>query len=152
MRASVVLDPVEPKRRLERTSIGGIVGMERDEVGLQRLSDALGEAACLLAVPLGAGPADELVADWDCCYVGSSRIETLACWREIVLGGRLGEVEGAFALAWRSEDGSVSLARDAIGERSLYYAFVGGGLVFAWQLAIAVCLHHWFNFYFYSFS
>ena len=44
--------------------------------------------------------------------------------------GRLGEVDGAFALAWLAGDG-LHLARDPIGERGAYYAQVAGGIAFA---------------------
>jgi asparagine synthase (glutamine-hydrolysing) len=40
-------------------------------------------------------------------------------------------VEGAFALAWIESDGTVSLARDAVGERALFYCQTTAGLIFA---------------------
>ncbi len=47
------------------------------------------------------------------------------------LDERLGEVTGAFAIAWWGDDDALWLARDAIGERSLFYAETEHGLVFA---------------------
>src|SRR5262245_3234952 len=61
-----------------------------------------------------------LVADWDCCWVGGKRIEDLAEWRALIESGKLAEVEGACALAWAEPDGTLALARDALGERTLY--------------------------------
>jgi asparagine synthase (glutamine-hydrolysing) len=43
-------------------------------------------------------------------------------------------VSGAYSVAWRNADGAVCLARDHIGERSLFFAQVGAGLVFASDL------------------
>ena len=40
----------------------------------------------------------------------------------VLHGGRLGSVSGAFAVAWRDADGAFNLARDHIGERSLFFA------------------------------
>jgi asparagine synthase (glutamine-hydrolysing) len=86
--------------------------------------------------PIGAftsadlGPeADALIADWDACWIDGAPIADLAAWRRVVQAGRLAEVDGAFALAWRSE-GTILLARDPIGHRSLYYAQTSSGAVF----------------------
>jgi asparagine synthase (glutamine-hydrolysing) len=76
----------------------------------------------------------DLVADWDACFLDGRPIRDLAHWRVVVGEGRLARVSGAFALAWREPDGTLGLARDAIGERTLYYARTSGagpGLVFA---------------------
>jgi len=76
-----------------------------------------------------AGPA--LVADFDACWLGRERVSDSARLHELVRAGRLAELRGAFALAWRDDAGVLNLARDAIGERSLVYAQVPGGLIFA---------------------
>ena len=47
------------------------------------------------------------------------------------LADRLARITGAFAIAWWDDQGALRLARDAIGERSLFYAEANGGLVFA---------------------
>ncbi len=72
-----------------------------------------------------------LVADWDTCWHGDDRIARLDQWQAIITQGHLAEVEGAFALAWRTADGCLRLARDGVGERSLYYAPIAEGVVFA---------------------
>ncbi len=97
--------------------------------GAEALRRALGPGAQLLD-PVRGGT---LVADWDACWLRGARIDSLARWASIVSAGRLGEVDGAFALAWL-EGGEVLLARDAIGERTLYYAQMPGGLLFASNL------------------
>jgi asparagine synthase (glutamine-hydrolysing) len=108
----------------ERRQIGGVVGASVDPVTLARFARALGPQRQLLAPPgrIFAG-------DWDACRfagsaVGAHELELLA--RQ----GRLGEVEGAFALAWLDDDG-LHLARDPVGERGAYYAHVAGGVAFA---------------------
>jgi asparagine synthase (glutamine-hydrolysing) len=68
--------------------------------------------------------------DWDACWLDGRRIEELSQWRTLVAEGRLAEVNGAFALAWIA-DGELRLTRDAIGERTLYYAQVPQGWIFA---------------------
>lgn len=109
--------------RIERPQIGGIVGRVVDPVAAARFARALGRGRQLL------GPGREFVGDWDACRVagraiGGAELERLA--RQ----GRLGEVEGAFALAWL-DGGDLHLARDGVGERGAYYVRSGGGVAFA---------------------
>lgn len=110
--------------RGERTQIGGVVGAHVDVVTLARFARALGPERRLLAAQ-----GLSFVGDWDACSLAGFAIGTpeleLAARR-----GRLGEVEGAFALAWLDGDG-LHLARDAVGERGAYYARVAGGIAFA---------------------
>lgn len=108
----------------ERTQIGGVVGAEVDAVALARFARALGPGRQLLAEP-----GRSFVGDWDACRlagvaVGAPELELLA------RRGRLGEVEGAFALAWLDGE-ALHLVRDPVGERSAYYARVAGGIAFA---------------------
>jgi asparagine synthase (glutamine-hydrolysing) len=108
----------------ERTQIGGVVGTHLDAVTLARFARSLGPGRQVLAAPERS-----FVADWDACHCGGSA----AGARELELlarQGRLGEVEGAFALAWLDGEG-LHLARDPVGERGVYYAHVSGGVVFA---------------------
>ncbi len=115
--------------------IGGWLGIP-DPDATRALGRELGPRAQLLdgdgaretAAPT-TGPA--LVCDWDSCWVDGSPVRDLAHWRAIVAAGRLEAVHGAFALAWLRADGALCLARDAVGERTLYYARVGRGLCFA---------------------
>jgi len=51
-------------------------------------------------------------------------------WLAVLRSGKLGDVTGAFALAWR-HDGKVLLARDGVGERTLYYAVTPTGVRYA---------------------
>jgi asparagine synthase (glutamine-hydrolysing) len=71
-----------------------------------------------------------LAVDADCCFLGDVPVDTAEQWQRVLEHNRLCEVEGAFALAWTS-DRDVHLARDAVGERTLYYAVDDGGLVYA---------------------
>ncbi len=50
-------------------------------------------------------------------------------WRRMLRDGQLAQTQGLFALAHEEADGTVTLARDAIGERSLYYAVLPGGRI-----------------------
>lgn len=77
------------------------------------------------------GCAVPMVADWDACWLDDRPVRSLLDWWSIVGADCLASVEGAFALAWLGPDGAVHLARDAPGERTLYYAPVGGGVLFA---------------------
>ena len=108
--------------------IGGTAG-NFDLAVRHRLSQALGPNAQLLRTD-----AARLVADCDCCYLDDRPLRTANDWRAILDAGRLAEVTGAFALAWSDADASLHLARDGIGERTLFYAPLSDGLVFASSL------------------
>src|SRR5262245_59056538 len=82
------------------------------------------------AVVIGAAGPD-VVADWDACWLDGAPVADLGQWRALLAAGRLADVDGAFAVAWRTADGAGHLARDAIGERTLYYAPLPDGLAFA---------------------
>ena len=71
-----------------------------------------------------------LVADWDACWLDGKRIDALSQWSALVEAGRLEDVNGAFALAWRAGD-ELRLSRGAIGVRALYYAQLPHGWIFA---------------------
>jgi asparagine synthase (glutamine-hydrolysing) len=103
------------RRRLGR--IGGIAGVEAPEA-VERLSRALGQGAQVLGTS-----GTDLVIDED---VGED-----VDWPALLRESRLGTVTGPFALAWRDAEGPVVLARDAPGERTLFYAQAGDGLIFA---------------------
>jgi asparagine synthase (glutamine-hydrolysing) len=97
------------------------------------MAKELGPHAQLLDI---TGVADvtgpHLVAEWDACWIDGAPIRHVAEWRTIIDSGRLDAVTGAFVLAWRdAADGALHLARDAIGERTLYYAWTGTGVAFA---------------------
>jgi asparagine synthase (glutamine-hydrolysing) len=80
--------------------------------------------------PAITGLPDDLAVDADACSCEGNPLVTLDDWRSVVRDRRLGDVDGSFALAWRDAEGRVSLARDAIGHRSLYYSLQGGRLAF----------------------
>ena len=114
-------------RRRAVGPIGGLVG-RADPAAFARLVEALGPGAKVL----GAGPsAGGLIVDWDCCWLDGRPLRGLPDWDAAAGGGRLASVNGAFVLARLTPDGALTLARDAIGERTLYYAPLPGGLLFA---------------------
>ncbi|MDY7231006.1 asparagine synthetase B family protein [Hyalangium rubrum] len=113
-------------RRRPSGRIGGLVHPSPARSASEGLLRALGPGARLLDPDAGA----PLVVDWDACWWEGKRIEELSQWSSLAASGRLGEVNGAFVLARRVE-GEVRLTRDAIGERTLYYAKVPGGWIFA---------------------
>ena len=76
---------------------------------------------------LSTCPPGQAVADFDACWIDGRPVRE-ADWHTLAEAGRLRDVRGAFALAWRNVEGRLSLARDAIGERSLFYAESGGEL------------------------
>src|SRR5215208_3064490 len=117
-------------RRRPVGRIGGGLGLPAPRA-LEDLAHALGPDARVLAAD--AGPAGEaaVVCDWDSCWLDGVPVRDLPAWQQLLAAGRLPAVRGAFALAWRAPDGALYLARDAIGERTLFYAQVGAGLVFA---------------------
>ena len=113
-------------RTRPRGRIGGIHGeAAANGAALAAMARALGPAAMLL------GPSRSIVADWDACWLDGSPIEDIATWQAVVDSGRVEQVRGAFALAWRNPRGELCLCRDAIGERTLYWSQVGDGIVFA---------------------
>lgn len=108
--------------------IAGVVG--RTEPGARAaLAAALGRGGAVL--PDGPGPDGVVVADWDACWIDGGPVRDVHHWRSLLHAGRLADVEGAFTVAWLGPDGALRLIRDAVGERTLYYAPVPGGLVFA---------------------
>jgi asparagine synthase (glutamine-hydrolysing) len=115
---------MDVRRRRPVGRIGGLMAAV-DPAVLSTLGAALGQGAQVLS------RAGDLVADWDCCWDGGEQVAALPQWRALIAEGRLAEVEGAFALAWLSPDGALTLARDALGERTLYYALLPTGVVFA---------------------
>lgn len=126
--------------------IGGAAWVDRGGAPLGCLADALGPDSQLLGVDgrgatvLGPGMDDRhcgdapVVVDWDACWIDERPITSTRDWVGVLEADRLAEVEGAFAIAWWGRDGVVHLARDAPGERTLYYAPTGAGVLFASSL------------------
>jgi asparagine synthase (glutamine-hydrolysing) len=75
-----------------------------------------------------------LAADYDACWIDGRPIGSLADWSDVLSQSRLESVNGAFALAWQEPDGALCLARDSIGERSLFYAKTAEGVAFGSDL------------------
>ena len=107
--------------------IGGATG----RTGAARVAIAHGAWARRAALRADDLAGLRLLADWDACVIGDRRVDELSTWRDLVDRDRLGEVQGAFALAWIDRQGQLCLARDAIGHRGLYYAGRRDGVIFA---------------------
>jgi asparagine synthase (glutamine-hydrolysing) len=81
----------------------------------------------------GATPsfdANALAVDWDCCSLDGRPVAGRDDWRRILREGRLADVHGAWAVAWTDTGGVLRLARDPIGERTMYYALAAGRIAF----------------------
>ncbi|MES2572633.1 MAG: asparagine synthase-related protein, partial [Verrucomicrobiota bacterium] len=126
-RAGAPLADGGPRRR-PVGRIGGMAGVA-DEAACNRLAAALG-AGVQIVGEFG----ESLAADYDACFLDDRPIVSLDQWRAILTTGRLADVEGAFALAWREGADNLHLARDAVGERTLFYAPIPNGLIFASSL------------------
>ena len=113
-------------RRRPVGRIGGLVGHE-DPLALARLARALGPGGQVL----DTSSPGTVAVDWDCCWIDGQPLEQLVEWVPLLAAGRLDRVQGAFALAWTEPDGTLSLARDAVGERTLFYSQTGQGFAFA---------------------
>ena len=131
-----VLDKHRPIGR-----IGGWLGSQhhsgREEI-LARMQNALGYRGQILtdAAYEKISAAPRLVVDFDCCWLAGRPLATPQAW-QAVLGEalqpdqELARIEGAYALAWLNQKGEYILARDALGERSLFYAEVADSLIFS---------------------
>jgi asparagine synthase (glutamine-hydrolysing) len=67
----------------------------------------------------------------DTCEIGGVPLKTPADWRARVERDSLVRVHGAFAIAFTDATGTLHLARDKAGERSLYYMVRGKTLYFS---------------------
>ena len=147
MPTATAMGPASGTRTI-RAEAGPRLGSDARRRAVGRIGGGLGRhddgAMAALAARLGAGAQTlrdrrdgelHLVADWDACAVKGERIDSLDDWRRVLIAGTLPDVDGAFALAWIDPGGTLSLARDAIGERTLFYARVAGGVLFASTLA-----------------
>ncbi|MBM3461661.1 MAG: hypothetical protein FJX76_06125, partial [Armatimonadetes bacterium] len=99
------------------------VSAERVAPGPPLGQDAVRARPCGRVAGAWPGPPEVLV-DEDACTLDGAPITD---WARVL--DRLGEVCGAFALAARVDD-ALLLARDGVGERTLFYAQVGDGVVF----------------------
>jgi asparagine synthase (glutamine-hydrolysing) len=99
------------------------------------LAAALGPGSTLLVPVPGLVPGTELVVEFDSCEADGRALESSSDFAGRLTPRGLASIQGAFALAWFGQDGALHLARDPVGERSLYYARYrserGDGWVFA---------------------
>ena len=133
-------------RRRLMGRIGGVWGCRGLDgvAAVARLRAALGPEAQLMEAQVlepddgprvrPSTPAAAIVVDHDCCFLDGKPLVGHAAWLAAVQRGRIGDVSGAFVAAWREDDGSLVLVRDAIGERTLFYAATPTGFVFASSL------------------
>jgi asparagine synthase (glutamine-hydrolysing) len=78
----------------------------------------------------GTKPPGTLRVDHDGCTRDGVAIRSADDWTFIIANDRLAAVVGAFALAWSDHTGTLHLARDGVGERTLYYARTSSGVVY----------------------
>lgn len=81
-------------------------------------------------------PEQALLVESHAAYSGQTALKSLSDWREILLTDQLAALNGAFALAWQSGPENLLLLRDPMGERTLFYAPCGQGLIFASSLEL----------------
>src|SRR5688500_10537676 len=98
--------------------IGGIAGRQNSR-GIALLKRSLGDGGQVLSE---SEESPDHVVDWDACWMNDIPIAHRDQWRDLLTAGHLAAVEGAFVVAWRAPDRSFWLARDAVGERTLFYA------------------------------
>jgi asparagine synthase (glutamine-hydrolysing) len=113
--------------------IGGATGAITPEAS-GALAQALGPGATLLipdATPSSSDGPVRFVVDFDACEADGHPLVSSSDFATRLTPAGLASIEGAFALAWIAPDGALQLARDPVGERSLYYARGRNGYVFA---------------------
>jgi len=101
-------------------------------IGLEPAQQAALQAGLTEQTPCLLQPG--LLVDSFACWQGQRPVHSPAQWEQILQAGQVAEVTGAFVLAWQTSADHLQLLRDAPGERSLFYAPVGQGLIFATSL------------------
>ncbi len=130
---------LEPKSEVAIFSssrpVGPIAGIVHSGPAAIQAMRSAAPQGCQLLTPVTTG--SSIVADWDCCEFESKPIRGIDDWQTIIRLGRLADVNGAFTLAWIDEHGALCLARDSIGERTLFYApIIGNGFAFASSIKV----------------
>jgi len=110
---------------LRQRAVGRIGGVFPLGTGGEDLAAALGANATLL------GADNRIAVDWDSCWRDGTALAVPQDWEPLLRAEALDQVNGAFAAAWVTGTGALCLARDPIGERTLYYAAQGGRIAFA---------------------
>lgn len=114
---------VDGCRQRQDAPIAGAIGLAPDKIQLLMQRWAQAEPVQLLLEP---GLALESYA----CYRGDLKLSQPEQWIKLLSEQSLEQVSGAFVLAWHQGE-SLCLVRDAVGERSLFYAPWQQGLIFA---------------------
>lgn len=83
-------------------------------------------------------PEQALLVESHAAYSGQTALKSLSDWHEVLHTGQLATLNGAFALAWQSGPENLLLLRDPMGERTLFYAPCGQGLIFASSLELLI--------------
>ena len=118
---SAELRDVQPRRLTgARRQIGGIVGRPLRILSRSRVR----------SVPTARSSHASAVS-WRSGTHASSTARIVHDWSAVAAGRRLADVLGPFAVAWLDDDEALHLARDAAGERSLFYVRTAGGIAFA---------------------
>ena len=93
-----------------------------------------GRALVLSQVENESAPVRHVVAEWDSCELDEQPLRDMDAWAAALWQARLPDIHGAFAVAWWRDSETLCLARDAVGEKHLYYARCREGLLFATSL------------------
>jgi len=68
------------------------------------------------------------------CEVGGQDLRTAQAWKQQIQQGQISAVKGGFVVADHESDRQLSLYRDPMGERTLFYTRIGAGLIYASNL------------------
>ena len=125
--ATALADAGGPATRVTASTSGDLAS------ATPRRRPVVAPAAVLYPDPAVADHAGEpalCFADYDACFHDGNPVASAQAWLAIIAANRLTDVRGAFALAWIDTAGHLHLARDGIGERTLYYAATPQGAVY----------------------
>ena len=78
--------------------------------------------------PRGAAGQSSIQADFDCCRLDGAKLAAAGEFEAAIAAGRLAAITGAFAFTRVDASDTLTLARDAVGERTLFYAETPAGL------------------------
>jgi asparagine synthase (glutamine-hydrolysing) len=77
---------------------------------------------------------EPLLIDSFAAFTQDTVLDSQEQWLELLKNKKLSQVSGAFALVWQEKETRLHLVRDPMGERTLFYAPCGSGLIFASDL------------------
>ncbi|MGE3725076.1 MAG: asparagine synthetase B [Candidatus Sericytochromatia bacterium] len=81
-------------------------------------------------------PEMPLIVESFAAHTGQTPLQSPQDWLVLLSSGQLSALSGAFAVAWQQGPESLTLLRDPMGERTLFYARIGQGLIFASSLEL----------------